>query len=115
MEAGEMESWRSTWTAILEFSSGSLPPLPPFRGGATDDSEAGGEEDGVPGDPKISYKISLNEKSVNYVVKIIDWIYYKDIPSQKCHIANLSKDFLSVLFKSPWWSIDQIMYIVHNI
>ena len=52
IEAGEIESWRSTWAAMLEFSSGSLPPFPPFRGCATDDKDAGGDDEGVPGDPE---------------------------------------------------------------
>ena len=37
---------------MLEFSSGSLPPFPPFRGCATDDNDAGGDDEGVPGDPE---------------------------------------------------------------
>ena len=58
MEAGDRESaCRSTETAILEFSSGNLPKLVPWRDkervGITVDAEAGGEEDGVPGDPAI--------------------------------------------------------------
>ena len=56
MEAGEIEPCRSTWGWIFEFSSGNFPPgCPPlpllFRGCATDEAGAGGEDEGVPGDP----------------------------------------------------------------
>ena len=40
---------------MLEFSSGSLPPFPPFRGCATDDNDAGGDDEGVPGDPEKTF------------------------------------------------------------
>lgn len=55
MEAGEMESCRSTRLAMLEFSSGNFwpfpPPLPPlmllFR-----TPDEGGEHEGEPGEPE---------------------------------------------------------------
>ena len=46
---------------MLEFSSGSFPPFPPFRGCATDDNDAGGDDEGVPGEPEK--KKSLNMKN----------------------------------------------------
>lgn len=72
MEAGDRESaCRSTETAILEFSSGNLPKLVPWRDkervGITVDAEAGGEEDGVPGDPAefLGYRFCPGENKVD--------------------------------------------------
>ena len=107
IEAGEMDSCRSEIGAILEFSSGNLPPeLPPFplllprrRCGAT-----GGEDEGVPGDPE-------NHSLVKSPLFLSQWDLF-------CYLNWIWHTFLNWKYfwgishrNGKWWILNYILRI----
>ena len=101
---------------MLEFSSGSLPPFPPFRGCATDDKDAGGDDEGVPGDPEkkmFEYETFLEIKRIVSIKKYGSaaalLIGFPEQSSIKKVSHCLSKDFLSfaVTYFVPKFNDDQ--------